>query len=120
MKAKVIATGEIIDFKGSSINFGTATWIDSNNILHQESIPKGGIELLENTEPIDWEQRRYEIAKEAMGAFIAGPSYQFCVNNNYYEASLARPWAVAEEAVAEEAVEYAEALIEELRKDKQG
>mgnify|MGYP001015181849 CR=1 FL=1 len=64
---------------------------------------------------IDWEQRRYEIAKEVMGAFIAGPSYQLCVNNNYYEAILARPWAVAEDAV-----EYADALIEELKKPKRG
>lgn len=64
---------------------------------------------------IDWEQRRYEIAKDVMAAFIAGPSYQLCVNNNYYEASFAQPWAVAEDAV-----EYADALIEELKKPKRG
>ncbi|KGN88013.1 hypothetical protein [Porphyromonas gulae] len=50
-------------------------------------------------DPIDWEQRRYEIAKDAMAVFISSPSYP--------------------RAVAEDAVEYAEALIEELKKDKQ-
>lgn len=64
---------------------------------------------------IDWEKRRYEIACAAMAAFIAGPSYQFCVNNNYYEASPAGPLFVAEDAV-----EYADALIEELKKPKRG
>lgn len=59
---------------------------------------------------IDWEQRRFELAKAAMAAFISSPSYQFCVNNNYYEASRDRPWSVAEEAV-----EYADKLICELR-----
>ena len=62
---------------------------------------------------IDWEKRRYEIACAAMAAFIAGPSYQLCVNNNYYEASIARP-----RSVAEDAVEYADELIEELKKPK--
>ena len=47
MKAKIISTGEIIDFKGSSIDHGTFTWIDSNNIYHQGDFPRGGIEILE-------------------------------------------------------------------------
>ena len=76
-----------------------------------EFILKDDLTSIEH-DPIDWEQRRYEIAKDAMAAFIASQSYQLCANNNYYRASL-QPWAVAENAV-----EYAEALIEELRKDK--
>lgn len=76
MKAKIIETGEVIDLKGTSIEFGVATWIDSQNIMHQGNFPNGGVELLENTPHIDWEQRRYEIAKEAMAAFIPSPCYQ--------------------------------------------
>lgn len=60
---------------------------------------------------IDWEQRRYEIAKEAMGAFISSPSYQFWKENNYYESQHTTP-----NHVVEDAVEYADALIEELKK----
>lgn len=78
-----------------------------------EFISKDHLTSIEH-DPIDWEQRRYEIAKEAMAAFISAPSYQFCVNNNYYDASHSRP-----RSVAEDAVEYAEALIEQLKKDKQ-
>jgi len=60
---------------------------------------------------IDWEQRRYEIAKEAMGAFISSPSYQFWESNKYYESQCSGP-----NYVAKDAVEYADALIEELKK----
>lgn len=111
MKARLLKTGEIIDFKGTSINFGTSTWIDSKNILHQERIPDGGLELLETTEPIDWEQRRYEIAKEAMGALTSVSSYQFSVVDNYYEVYIEKP-----EDVAKKAVEYADELISELKR----
>lgn len=67
-------------------------------------------EISERKEIIDWEQRRYEIAKDAMGAFIASPDYQLWVDNNYYESQHTAP-----NFVAEEAVKYADALIEELK-----
>lgn len=63
---------------------------------------------------IDWEKRRYEIACSAMAAFLAGPSYQLYVNNNYYEASITDP-----RYAAEDAVKYADALIDELKKPTQ-
>lgn len=56
-------TGEIIDFKGVSIEYGTCTWIDSDNIVNQRGMPEGGIEILEE-DSVDWEQRRYEIARD--------------------------------------------------------
>lgn len=73
MKARIIGTGEIIDLKGTSIEFGTATWIDSNNILRQGKLPNGDLELLEQGNPIDWEQRRYEIAKDIVAYSFSTP-----------------------------------------------
>lgn len=51
---------------------------------------------------IDWEYRRYEIAKEMMAAFLSNSSREV------YEGSF--------KTQAEYAVVFADALIEELRK----
>lgn len=107
MKARVKATGETIEVKPcghKSLSTKHNVYIDN---LYREYVD---LQLDFSTE-IDWEQRRYELAKEAMGAFIASPSYQFYVNNNYYEASIATA-----EYIAKDAVNYADALIAELRK----
>lgn len=88
MKARIKKTGEIIDFLGSSIEYGTCTWIDSKGDFNQGPAP--GIEILETGKPIDWEQRRYEIAKAI-----------FAYHQTY---------------TASEAVEAADDLIAELQK----
>lgn len=53
---------------------------------------------------IDWEQRRYEIAKSMMAAFLSNSCSNVYMNT--YENQ------------AQEAVKYADALIEELKKGK--
>lgn len=113
MKARIINTGEEITILGISSQWGSAQYIDSNRVLRVRTFCDKEIEIIstDNEESINWEQRRYEIAKEAMGAFIASPSYQFFVNNNYYEAQHTAP-----NFVAKDAVEYADALINELKK----
>lgn len=100
MKARVIGTGEIIDLKGTSIEFGTATWIDCNNILRQGKLPNGDIELLEQGNPIDWEQVRINAAIAAMQAYIGNGDY---VEHN--RESVIAAWSVM----------HADALIEELK-----
>ena len=51
---------------------------------------------------VNWEQRRYEIAKDVLAAFTS--------NSN------SDVFAYSKEKQAEDAVEYADALIEELKK----
>lgn len=113
MKARIKETGEVLIVEETT---------DSHVFLKMPcsqgtsiGLKKDLVDLLQDDEPtIDWEQRRYELAKEAMGAFIASPSYQFFVNNNYYEASV-----TPSECVAKDAVDYADVLISELRKSEQ-
>lgn len=50
-----------------------------------------------NIKEIDWEQRRYEIAKDAMASLISDPNIGDC-------------------EIPSEAVRYADALIKELKK----
>ena len=59
---------------------------------------------MKKTRSIDWEQRRYEIAKECIAAFMA--------NSN------TAVWQEHVDAQAKDAVTYADALIEELQKRK--
>lgn len=117
MKARIKGTDEIVDVKFSlhpNVEVSTAYWCseDTKESYHErELIFLDEITPQRTGTPIDWEQRRYELAKEAMGAFIASASYQFCANNNYYEAHIATA-----EYIAKDAVNYADALIAELRK----
>lgn len=50
--------------------------------------------------PIDWEQRRYEIARDTLAALISNPNH---CGKSY-------------ESEAKHAVEFADALIDELKK----
>lgn len=115
MRARIKETGEVLRVDTVTDNYVYLIPPQGGNqiCLLIECVELLDDRILPDATPVDWEQRRYEIAKDAMAAFISAPSYQFCVNNNYYEASLARP-----RSVAEDAVEYADALIEELKKDK--
>lgn len=67
---------------------------------------KNELVLLEEmeTEPIDWEQRRYEIAKAAMVGVLAMPTTEG-VNPNPTMADVCKL-----------SVKFADALIEELKK----
>lgn len=99
MKAKIKDTGEIVD----------ALWVDGLNAWLGK-VPDGRfrefkeseLEFLE-TSNIDWEQRRYEIAKDIMAAFLSNS----CIDVHGDSA----------EEHASDAVLYADALISELKKE---
>lgn len=70
---------------------------------------------------IDWEKRRYEIAKEMMAALISNPlSLQSDVKalqeNGFIDNE--KGIAIIGEVNAHEAVAFADALIEELKKSR--
>lgn len=73
MKARIIKTGEEITIIGISKEYGTAQYYGSDGIYRQRTFDDKEIELIDTTKdrPIDWEQRRYEIAKEVLAASFA-------------------------------------------------
>ena len=74
MKAKIIETGEEINIIGISKEWGTALYYGNDGIYHQRTFRDKEIEILETAEStIDWEQRRYEIAKDAMNGLLSAP-----------------------------------------------
>ena len=60
---------------------------------------------------IDWEQRRYEIAKSAMQGMIANPTDFKRKDNEYSKERKLSAWEVAQVAMS-----FADALIAELKR----
>ena len=69
---------------------------------------KGGNTMINREDNIDWEQRRYEIAKEAVNGLLAAP----IVDGINPIPSM--------DDIARYAVKIADYLIEELKKEKRG
>lgn len=63
---------------------------------------------------IDWEQRRYEIAKEAMTAIMSNADFY----GQVLDQSAEKGQRQIQNSISEAAVIFADALIEELKKKK--
>ena len=101
MKARIKETGEIGD---------VLCWDDVEktklSILPKGSvctIPYQNIEIIQLGSSIDWEQRRYELAKAAMQGFCSNPHQQIMSADS--------------NIVAEWSIGFADSLIEKLKGD---
>ena len=114
MKARIIKTGEEITIIGISKEWGTAQYYGSDGVYRQRTFRDKEIELIDTVEqPIDWEQRRYEIAKEAMSGILSDEDsvWYACSSVEYSENEKhTYPKAISRYAVA-----CADALIAELK-----
>lgn len=110
MKAKVIETGEIVDVVSiTDREYGCLiSYWDSKNRKEYSRFELDfsidtqmrGVQMNEETvKPIDWEQRRYEIAKDVMAALLNQPSDGVSIASYIHNC-----------------VQWADALIEELKK----
>ncbi len=104
MKAKVIKTGEIIDV----IPQTNPNAVSASDILYSSDYRTYKGQELDFTnikdKGIDWEQRRYEIAKAAMQRILSNQWDDVMNNPEEYQ------------YVATSAVKFADALIAELKK----
>ena len=99
MKAKIISTGEIV-------KVGYITGLRDDDSFYNASV--NDIEIIDdNTDKsVDWEQRRYEIAKDALAGIIAEESIPGCDHCHYIEHDVIR------------AITYADELIGRLKSKK--
>lgn len=129
MKAKIKKTGEIINIADYATvaldrcdSYGTPIELvfdEVEEFLDDNGLPLGFEKqmkaprpiILETTPTVDWEQRRYEIAKEAMTAIMC--------NKEYYNQAVANGDSVGcyniPRSVSVAAVEFADALVKELK-----
>jgi hypothetical protein len=96
MKARIKETGGIVEVED--------LYDDGTALVNGRYFKVSELDFFDNFETIDWEQRRYEIAKSMMAAFLSNSCSNVYMNT--YENQ------------AQEAVKYADVLIEELKKGK--
>lgn len=108
-KCRRIDTGEIVDVVSWGANGSYTDYYDSKGEFHHTDLNRYNHfeDIIEDTKDgIDWEKRRYEIAKEAVNGLLVAPVIQG-VN----------PISTFMEIV-ENAVRIADSLIEQLKKGK--
>ena len=124
MKKRLRKTGEIVDVISYNKYTNTArnseldwvSYIDSKGMEHEHE--KGlniywdfeDIEEVKSTD-IDWNQRRYEIAKSAMQGILSNESIEISLNDESYE------YHCLAKDIAKASVIYADAIIDELKKE---
>ncbi len=99
MKAKIKTTGEIVEVED--------LYDDGTALVKDRYFKVSELDFFEDFEAIDWEQRRYEIAKSAMQGMLAH-------STRYKPRNPNMNW---HNAIAEEAKELSDALIKELKKE---
>lgn len=96
MKARLKTTGEIVEVED--------LYDDGTALVKDRYFKVSELDFFEDFETIDWEQRRYELAKAAMQGLLCAPIVEE-IDPNPTPQELARA-----------AVRNADALIEELKK----
>lgn len=106
-KAKRIDTGEIVNIVSWGATGSYTDYYDSKGDFHHTDLNRYNHfeDIIEDTKDcIDWEERRYEIAKEAMIGLLAAPVVEGIDPNPPMD------------DIARNAVKIADYLIEELKK----
>lgn len=103
MKARLIKTGEEVTIIAISKKWGTIQYYGSDGICHQCKFNDKEIEFINTTDAqsINWEQRRYEIARDLMAVSF----------NQYVKSVSAKDFT-------DICLEWVDALIEELKKTR--
>lgn len=112
MKARVKATGEIINIA----DYARVTLDRCDSYGNPIELSFDEVEILqERSDNIDWEQRRYELAKAAMQALISNSF--FMKNLGMYLDEHPDKKMDAIEVVAIESINYTDVLIKKLKGD---
>lgn len=105
MKARIKETGEIINIS----DYARVTLDKCDSYGSPIELSFDEVEILqEGSDNIDWEQRRYELAKSAMQGRLSNQYGDVLVGERDFE------------EVAVSSVEFADALIAELKKGGKG
>lgn len=91
MKARIKSTGEIVEIKD--------LYDDGTALVNDKYFKVSELDFFSET--IDWEQRRYELAKAAMQGFCSNSHEQGMSNGSYM--------------TAQRSLSYADALIKKLK-----
>lgn len=102
-KFKIKHTGKIVDVVSWGVTGDDVKYVDSNGEVQDSNL--NFYQDFEAVKIPDWEERRYEIAKEAMNGLLAAPVVEGIDPNPPMD------------DIARNAVKIADYLIEELKKE---
>ena len=85
MKARIKSTGEIVEIKN--------LYDDGTALVNDKYFKVSELDFFSET--IDWEQRRYELAKAAMQGFCSNSHEQGMSNGSYMTAQMSLSFADA-------------------------
>lgn len=112
MKARVKETGKIAEVVGIKVSQDLHLGMPVTTALPLEEVELLSNTTKEDTAPCDlWEQRRYEVSKDALLAIINSPSNH--ANNE--QGDVLSPTSTA----VREAIDYADELIKRLKETGQ-
>lgn len=115
MKARVIKTGEIIDVV-PEINPNAISGSDLFYTSDCRTYKGWELDFINIQNLIDWEQRRYEIAKSAMQGILSNQrQVDFALSQADYDIEKYNGKIISPIAFAQYAVACADALIEKLK-----
>ena len=104
MKARIKTTGKIVEIED--------LYDDGTALVKGRYFKVSELDFFEDFEAIDWEQRRYEIAKESVTAIMSNEDFYHQI---LYEGAEHGQRQI-QTNIASAAVIFADALIEELKK----
>jgi hypothetical protein len=99
MKARIKSTGEIVEIKD--------LYDDGTALVNDKYFKVSELDFFSET--IDWEQRRYELAKSAMQGILSD------INQSHYACSEENYEKYIPKGIAKFAIVCADALINELK-----
>ena len=106
MKARNKITGKEITILGISKEYGTVSYF-ADGVLYQDNFASGVLEIIDDSDPVDWSHFRREAAKDILPAMI---------NLRRINGGGANILISKEEAV-KLAIEYADELIRQLKQE---
>ena len=69
MKARNKITGKEITILGISKEYGTVSYL-ADGVLYQDNFASGALEIIDDSDPVDWSSFRREVAKDILCAMI--------------------------------------------------
>ena len=102
MKARNKFTGKEITILGISKEYGTVSYI-ADGVLCQENFASGALEIIDDSDPVDWSAFRREAAKDILSVLIEKAS-------NVYEFE-----SLNKEIWCQQAIEWADELIKQIK-----
>lgn len=107
MKAKIKATGEIVEVED--------LYDDGTALVNGRYFKVSELDFFDDFETIDWEQRRYELAKDVMKGLISNSFWMKNLGMVLDETSNKKIDVV--EIISIESINYADALIKKLKEN---